>query len=524
MGNRFVVRAGYGMFYDRIYGNLLIDNQLNLPPYSGAAFGTFPATQQASLHNPWIAGTGPLVWTPRYIVPSPFGGFTSSSLGYTSDSPELADHTPLIHEYNLDLQYEFARGWVGDIGYVGTRGTHLYNWSQTINVAHLVEGAPNSPTAASGAQNTHMVVPASSLPINDDAMRVTTNVTTCFPCFFTLSNADTRVSYLGFSAGGLATTSTKGDMSYHSLQAQLRHMFGHGLFLQVAYTWSKEFTNVNAAQAGGFLSPGGSVLYGQSVSNDPLDLRQQYGFAAFNRSQRAVITYSYDLPWKRTEGISGKVLGGWTLSGVTTIQNGQPFTVLDSAGNSIYGAGASRAALADPINCSPVTGNCQSGIPIATSGSNTERLNNWINPDAFIRLCTVSGFSGALPTNCPAADALPASSPYCIGGLDNSESGDLNAPCGSAASTFPAAGTGYGNSGIGVILGPGQFNWDMAILKNTKIWENGTLQFRAEFFNIWNHAQFNPPGNNVNDPTNFSKITSTSTTPRVIQFGLKFIF
>ena len=73
-------------------------------------------------------------------------------------------------------------------------------------------------------------------------------------------------------------------------------------------------------------------------------------------------------------------------------------------------------------------------------------------------------------------------------------------------------------------MGPGQFNWDMAILKNTKITEWGTLQFRAEFFNIWNHAQFNPPGNNVNDPTNFGVITSSSNTPRVIQFGLKFLF
>ena len=56
LNDKFVVRAGYGWFYDRIYGNLLIDNQLNLPPYSGAAFGGFPGFLSSTLHNPWIAG------------------------------------------------------------------------------------------------------------------------------------------------------------------------------------------------------------------------------------------------------------------------------------------------------------------------------------------------------------------------------------------------------------------------------------------------------------------------------------
>jgi hypothetical protein len=68
----------------------------------------------------------------------------------------------------------------------------------------------------------------------------------------------------------------------------------------------------------------------------------------------------------------------------------------------------------------------------------------------------------------------------------------------------------------------------MALLKSTKLWEHGTLQFRAEFYNIWNHPQFDPPfGNNVSNTsaaTPFGIITSTSTTPRVIQFGLKYLF
>jgi hypothetical protein len=81
-------------------------------------------------------------------------------------------------------------------------------------------------------------------------------------------------------------------------------------------------------------------------------------------------------------------------------------------------------------------------------------------------------------------------------------------------------------------MGPGQFNFDAALLKTTNVTEKQSLQFRAEFFNLFNHPQFNGPAQvllgtqglpNVNSPTG-SWITSTSVNPRVIQIGLKYIF
>ena len=89
---------------------------------------------------------------------------------------------------------------------------------------------------------------------------------------------------------------------------------------------------------------------------------------------------------------------------------------------------------------------------------------------------------------------------------------------------FENGGTGYGNSAIGSILSPGQFNFDMSLIKTTKLWEGGNLEFHIDAFNIFNHAQFNPPGNDVNTPSTFAKITSTSVTPRVMQFALKLLF
>lgn len=535
LGSKFVVRAGYGWFFDTIYGNLLIDNQLNLPPYSGAGSGPAPQNQSNVLHTPWQAGVGPLAWTPRYMYPGAVDSngavcpadICSSGLGYTSDSPRLASRLPLVQQYNLDLQYEFAHGWVADVGYVGSHGTHLYDWSRNVNVGRLVAGAPNNPTAASGVQNVNMI--ASSLPYNDPSNPnpITTNTLGT-----TTSNLNERVNYLGFAPGGVAETDTVGDSTYNSLQVQVKHDFSKGLLLQVAYTWSKELTNINTSAAGSGIQPAGQVIFGAANSNNPLDLGQQYGLAAFNRSQRVVISYVYNFPYHNTQGLSGKLLGGWSLSGVTEIQNGLPFWIVDGGGGSIYGGvGGSRAALADPIDCNPKR-SCKSGIPIATSGSTTSRAdspdgNLWVNPAAFISL------SSSTPANSLGFTPLPASSPYCIGGTPN-PGGLATDPCGADPSFFPVfnpgapfvdAGSGYGDSAIGAITGPGQFNFNMSLLKTTKIWEHGTLEFHLDAFNVFNHSQFNPPyGNDVNTPATFGRITSTSVTPRVMQFGLKYIF
>jgi hypothetical protein len=411
--------------------------------------------------------------------------------------------TPLIEEYNLGIQYEFAPNWVADIGYVGTHGTKLYDWSRDINVAHLVAGAPNEPT---DIQNSKLV--SSSLPFNDPAN--TTPITTN-----TLGNALGRVSYLGYAETGFASTNTDGASLYNSLQAVLRHNFSHGLMLQAAYTWSKSITDVNSAEAGSGISAAGNVLSGAANLNNPLDFGQQYGLAAFNRPQRLVISYSYDLPWKRTEGFAGKLLGGWTLSGVTTIQDGEPFSVVDSAGGSIfYGAGSAnaRAELADPVNCTSF-GVCQSGIPIATSGNIHCRLGL---PTVETGCATQQGYINAGPTpGGPRGGAFTAEP--CVGGT-------IVGACATSG-----GGTGFGNSVVGAISGPGQNNFDMSLIKNTKLTENTTLQFRAEAYNIWNHAQFDAPSagstsyNDVNS-VDVGRITSTSTTPRILQFALKFLF
>jgi hypothetical protein len=518
-GEKLVVRAGYGIFYDAVYANLLADNQEGNSPYNGYANASSPLNSLDLPLVPGITQGTALGWTPRTLQVVNGTAATGATLilddsggpglGATSDNENLG--VPLIQQYNVDLQYEVAKNWVVDVGYVGSHGTHLYDWARPINIAFLAPNAPNGPLP-SDIQDARMVIGSgargtpNSFPFNDagntnPATQVLEN--TGSGATFQ-GNALGRTSFLGFGTTGLGTTSTVGDSLYNSLQLQLKHQFSHGLLVQASYTWSKLITNINASEAGGGIAAPGNVLSGGASSNDPLDLTQQYGLAAFNRPQRLIIAYSYDLPYKNTQGFSGKVLGGWTVSGVTTIQDGEPFTVTNTGAGTIYspsgagfGGSGSRAELA-----AANTGKCNSlgvceGTGLTTSGSTEHRaLNGWINLGAF----ETSGPFG-----------LSAISPPCIGGTIPGE-------CATSG-----GGTGWGNSMVGAIMGPGQNNWDLSIIKHTKITESLNTEFRAEFYNVWNHAQFNPPVNDVADGT-FGQVQNSSVPPRIVQFALKLLF
>ena len=88
-------------------------------------------------------------------------------------------------------------------------------------------------------------------------------------------------------------------------------------------------------------------------------------------------------------------------------------------------------------------------------------------------------------------------------------------------------GTGYGNTGRGILMGPGQHNWDFAASKRSRVGglrENAYLEFRSEFFNAFNHAQFSNPATNVGSVATVGVISTTSVGPRIIQFALRYAF
>lgn len=529
IGSKLVVRAGYGWFYDEAGSIYLVDNLLQEPPYSGPINGSATTNLENTLHTPFQSIVGiPLTWTPRYFAPgtynlnayNAFGALNYSALANANDSNTMSQRLPLTQQYNLDLQYALGGGWVLDVGYLGSHSIHLLNQGTPYNVAHLVGSSASvlcgGVTGDCQPQDLAMLnnpnFPGGNpIPFNDPANTTPVTVNTT-------QNAPARVSYIGFTPAATYTT-TLGDDLYNALLVNVRHNFTNGFLLQASYTWSNNLTNVNSAEAGELDT--GQTDFGTSGSNNPLDFAQQYGPDSAERTQRLIVSYSYSLPWKSTTGFSGKLLSGWTISGVTTLQNGQPFTVTDTGGGTIYGVTTgSRALLADPVHCG-TNGVCKSGVAVGTPGSTTARVlsglnhptgGGWINNSAFTSFA-----------------AIPASSPYCIGGVAN-PTGSPAATCGAAGFFVPVqsnelvSGTGWGNSPVGILTGPGQWNWDMSVQKNTKVTEWGTLQFRAEFYNLWNHPQFNNPTSTAFTTATFGLVQSTSVEPRVIQFGLKFLF
>jgi hypothetical protein len=257
---------------------------------------------------------------------------------------------------------------------------------------------------------------------------------------------------------------SEGDSSYNALQVDINHRFSHGLALRGVYTWSKTIDDGDSLNA----TTSGNE---PALASNPFNLRADRGLANFDVRNVGVINLVYALPfghgrrWLASGSGFGNILAsGWTVNSIVTIQNGFPFTPQLSYNPSNNGD------TRNPVR--PFVSPSFSG-PVILG-----RVNQWFNPAAFLPPPNNSGF--------------------------------------------------YGNLGRDTLIGPGLGTWDFSLLKNTPIQERMNLQFRAEFFNLLNRANFNQPNAIVFTPSGVSPtagvITSTATTSRQIQFALKLLW
>jgi len=289
------------------------------------------------------------------------------------------------------------------------------------------------------------------------------------------ANVALRVPLLGFTANNPGYDGNDVNYKFTSFQATVRKQFSKGLSLQGAYTYSD-------AQVSSWVGV-----------NQTFPIASMYGPNPAYHPNRFALNYSYDLPFGKHKGVLGKVAEGWNLSGVTVIQDGTPLTITDSRAGTIYGGiGTAMAQF----------GSGMTADNVATSGSIQQRLGAYYNTAAFV-------------------------APMGAAGSPAGNSGSVCTAAGLSAASC-TSGTGYGNSGLGILKGPPQKNWDVNISKTTVVGglrENATLQFRAEFYNAFNHPQFgNPAGSNLNSGGTFGRIASTIVNPRLIQFALKYSF
>jgi hypothetical protein len=295
----------------------------------------------------------------------------------------------------------------------------------------------------------------------------------------TFANIQSRVPYIGFSSSLMEQIESGGASWYNALLVSLNKRFSHGLQAQVSYTWAKDQSTAVGTTTG---PNGGTVVGNQN------DLAAGYGPDNFVRPQRLVINYSYQLPKLPTNNAFAQAaLGGWSVQGVTVFQTGHYLTVTDTNSQNVYGITTDRAS---------VSGTCTPGQYV-TAGSIISKLSNYINKSCF-------------------------TSPAVIGDEEPPGTCAQELPDGNC----PAVATGFGNAGVGILRGPSELNFDFSFFKNFpihKIRDSANLQFRAEFFNIFNHPLFQDPDTSFTDPS-FGQITNTYGNPRIVQLALKLSF
>jgi carboxypeptidase family protein/TonB-dependent receptor-like protein len=262
---------------------------------------------------------------------------------------------------------------------------------------------------------------------------------------------------------------------YNALQIELKKRFSHGFQFQSSYTWSKNIDDSTTAAAATDYAPGGNGLSSQSYSP-----KSDRGLSSLHVGQTLVINGIYAIPTSAHSGFSSVLLGGWQVASIFTANSGAPFSVYVSGRNA--------------PDLSRYTG---IQFPDRVAGRSSSNIVTG-NPNQYIDLT---------------AFVLPPPPPP----------------------GFPAGSGFYGNAGRNILLGPGLFNLDFSLLKTTpvKFWEGSRLEFHADFFNLMNRANFaipNGPQLQVLNPTTQTyipgagQISSTVTTSRQLQFGLKLIF
>lgn len=401
------VRAGYGVFFDQ--DSLLQTDAVEQPPEI----------------QPIIVLVLPTLLPTAYGAP---GTLADPYGGHSPFTPPV--HTPLavppgttvatiapgyvpayIQQYNLTIDRQLTQSLSLQVAYVGNKGTHLQG---TVD--------PNQALWAPGANS---------------------------------SNVQKRRPYPAI--GDIYQIESAFNSNYNGLQITATQRLSHGLTFQADYTYSKALDYTSAPNS--FFDVPSQVRLPQ----DSYNLAAEYGPGAFDIRHRMVLSYVYELPFLQGRtGFAAGVFKGWRMSGVTTVQSGLPFTVVDSAEPDQSG----NSTVNDRVNIvgNANQGSCPNGYPVGTA-------NCWVNTNAFARF------------------------------------------------TPPA----FGNEGRNDFRGDGLVDFDLGLAKDIQLHEDQHFEFRWEIFNLFNTSSFSAPVNDFN-AANFGQVQSTAVPDRLMQVALKYVF
>ncbi|HWZ81262.1 MAG TPA: TonB-dependent receptor [Terriglobales bacterium] len=454
-----IVRSGYGIFWVPNYVSFAlnpINDMINAAAttYTGTVDGTHPYNS-ISLPFPDGISAPPgrslgTLGTQQFLT-QVVQAITEVDRGHYRSS--------YVQQWNLSIEKQLPGGILLSAAYVGSKGTHLQQYSQQVDQISDSLLAEAAAQFAAGGRPAVTLLQSAPNPffVGGKALALAAPTTTV---------GQLERPYPQYTSVELAGQGAF-DSTYHSLQVTARRRFAGGGSLMAAYTNSKLISNTDTLTS--WLETGVGAL------QDNNNLSGERSLSSQDVPQRLVVSYVLDLPFgqgkkylSNVSGVLNNVIGGWGIDGVTTFQRGFPLILRNGQANdaTLFGAGSRP--------------NVVPGCPKSLTAGGKARLNAWFNTACF---------------------------------------------------TAPADFT-FGNEPRvdPTLRSDGVANFDFAAFKSLLLDREGraSMEFRVEFFNLFNRTQFSPPNTTCcsTNNANFGVVTSTApgTNPRLIQFALKFMF
>lgn len=470
------IRAAYGIFYNRFNAETALQ-AIASPPFAVTSHGVSDIGGSPSFADPfsgWAINDGTITGCSTPVcslsTPNKFPFVPSSNPDFSALEPLVISvydpniTIPYAQNFNLTIQRQFGSSTVVSLGYVGSEGRHLPMTTE-LNPGINPAGCAADPICVANAAFQPLVFPG-------------------------------NFKYDGSIFSSVGQVATAGSSNYNAFQATMNHTLSHGLQFLVSYTYSHALDFSSGFENSGFAGSG-SGGFGQLRITNPFNPHlYDYGNSNYDARHRLVISYVYYLPSVRHfhafEWMPSRVTDGWKVSGITTFQSGFPLDVVDSAFPSLtswefnFYSNFNGITWDVPNRVGPIQyANPRNPV---TVGPNTTPANYW-----FIPASTPVGCSSAAP-------------PCTIGGF-----------------SAPTIGT-EGNAGRDIIHGPGRNNFDFVAMKDTQITERTALELRFEFYNFFNHTQFDPNGINTDFNSSSFGQELAAFAPRTIQLVARVTF
>jgi Carboxypeptidase regulatory-like domain/TonB dependent receptor/TonB-dependent Receptor Plug Domain len=339
--NRFVIRGGYGIYYDRANARLLNNQLLNFPYFTLAQTEATPiATPFVQVRQPSAFPLtfnnhaifpfgGPPAFLPQAVTPiAPTGMAVIPANGIYPDIHDF--RTPYIQQYSLGVQYEFANSWLLDVSYVGSEGR------KELRLVDLNQEIGTTPPGLPGPLSYGL----SSLPLE------------------------------GF---GVHAMQSSANSNYNSMQVGVTKRFSYGLQFLAAYTYSHSLDDYSG-------DPTGTSDVTVVPGNQAPGFLNNYASSDFDRRNRLVFSGIYDLPkfYSGESHLARQAVNGWELATIFVVQSGTPFSVLTNA----------TAFVQARADFNPAIPNCNPHI----SGGVESKLNEYFNVSCFVPATAIGDF------------------------------------------------------------------------------------------------------------------------------------